>query len=260
MPISSIIVKPIPALRDNYIWCIINPSNQQCAIVDPGVAEPVIQYLEANQLKLSAILITHHHQDHTGGIAALAPYCQRVYGPANENILGVTHRVKEGNEINLPQLETKFEVLDIPGHTSGHVAYYTPGMVFCGDTLFTAGCGRLFEGTATQLWQSLQKLANLPNDTLVYCGHEYTAANLKFALAVDSDNPTLIERISNTAELRANHQPTVPAQLSLEKQTNPFLRVTEAAIISAVNQYFKESNTDKITVFARLRTWKDHFS
>lgn len=253
-------VLPIKALQDNYIWCLINRANRHCVIVDPGEAAPVFTMLRANQLKLSAILITHHHWDHVNGIAELlAQFDVPVYGPALEPVVGLTHPVQGSAEIVLEDMHLHWQVMDIPGHTLGHIAYYTPGLVFTGDTLFTAGCGRLFEGTAEQMYASLLSLKSLDDNTLVYCGHEYTAANLKFAQCVEPDNLDIQQRIEQVTRLREANSPTVPALLATEKLTNPFLRCDQPVVINAAEHYAgKKLNTPQ-AVFEIIRNWKNKF-
>jgi hydroxyacylglutathione hydrolase len=252
---------PIPAFTDNYIWLVANKANRQCIVVDPGDAAPVLDVLRQNDLTLNAILITHHHHDHTGGIEVLHEHFTDVpvYGPASENIPCMTHPLVENDVVNLPMVDLNFHVLDIPGHTKGHIAYHGKGMLFCGDTLFSAGCGRLFEGTAEQMYTSLSKLAGLPEDTLVYCAHEYTAANLRFAQTVEADNPDIQKRISEIAVMRGKNQPTLPSVMRFEKLTNPFLRCEMASVIDSVEKKTHTKLTDPTAVFQSLRAWKDTF-
>lgn len=230
------------------------------AVVDPGEAGPVLTVLKQKQLTLCGVLLTHHHHDHTGGVTELLThYPVPVYGPLHDPILTATHRVTEGDRIDIPQLNCPFNVIEIPGHTKGHIALYHNKILFCGDTLFTAGCGRIFEGTAEQMFNSLQKLAALPDDTFIYCGHEYTAANLRFAQTVEPDNKDIQQRIIDTANLRAKNQPTVPATLSLEKRTNPFLRSHVADVKYAVEKQVGQTLDNNIDVFKYTRLWKDGF-
>jgi hydroxyacylglutathione hydrolase len=248
----------VPAFNDNYIWLIIHASTRQCLIVDPGEADSVLAALQQHQLEPTAILLTHHHFDHVGGVEKLLTYYpMRVFGPAAENISTVTEPLS-GGEV-LSELGEKLSVIAIPGHTRAHIAYYFKGSVFCGDTLFTAGCGRIFEGTAPQMFASLMRLANLPDNTYIYCGHEYTTANLQFAITVEPDNPAILARIESSKQLRRQNLPTVPAPLNLEKQTNPFLRATEPAVIEAASAYAGTALQDPIDVFRTLRMWKDSF-
>jgi hydroxyacylglutathione hydrolase len=251
---------PIPALNDNYIFAIVHPRSSHVAIVDPGEAKPVMRFIKERELTLSAILITHHHWDHTNGIAKLVQHANvPVYAPARDGVAHANNLLQEGDMIHLPNLNVEFNILDIPGHTRGHIAYVGSGSVFCGDTLFLAGCGRLFEGSAEQMYQSLQKLASLPDDTQVYCAHEYTTNNLRFAKAVEPNNENIEKRITWAKELRSNNEPTIPAPLSDELSTNPFLRCQEKTVIDAVNQHYQTECHDPVTVFAKLREWKDQF-
>jgi hydroxyacylglutathione hydrolase len=254
-------VTPIRAFKDNYIWLLVNPANQYCAIIDPGDAEPVIAYLQKLKLTPCGILITHHHHDHSGGVLALKEKYPAipVYGPARESIDGVDYKVAENDLVVLELLGLEFTVYDIPGHTLGHVAYYGHQMVFCGDTLFAAGCGRLFEGTANQMVHSLSRISNLPDNTLIYCAHEYTAANLRFAEMVEPENQAIQVRKKTVAAQIAQHTPSLPSQVLLEKMTNPFLRCEERAVIHAVQSQSNDRSTDPVTIFQALRTWKDNF-
>lgn len=251
-------ITPIHAFEDNYIWALHN--DRYAAVVDPGDAAPVLAWLKDRQLELVAILCTHHHRDHTGGIAELCEvYNVPVYAPRIDNIPETTRPLSDGDEVQLPKLEATLKVIDIRGHTRGHIGYLGPGVVFCGDTLFGCGCGRLFEGTMEQLHHSLQRLAALPDDTRVYCAHEYTEANIRFALACEPENERLQARAAETRTLRAADQPTIPSTIGLEKATNPFLRCTEPAVIRAAQQSSGVKNGGELAVFTSLRTWKDRF-
>jgi hydroxyacylglutathione hydrolase len=251
-------VIPIPALDDNYIWLI--REGGCAAVVDPGEAEPVLRYLEKHGLQLLAILCTHHHRDHTGGNDDLLQrYSVPVYGPRREPIPGITHPVGEGDQILLPSLSLQLEVLDIPGHTAGHVAYYGANRLFCGDTLFACGCGRLFEGTPAQMYASLQRLAALPDQTEVCCAHEYTLANIRFAKAVEPANPLLAAREAESREARRKGMPTLPSTLKLEKQSNPFLRCDVPAVRKAASEFAGRELPHPASVFAALREWKNRF-
>lgn len=253
---------PIPAFKDNYIWLLHN--QRHAVAVDPGDAAPLRAWLDAHNIRLAAILCTHHHADHSGGICELAEvYNVPAYGPRHEDIPCVSHAVGEGDVIQVKELDIMLDVIDIPGHTRGHVAYLfsLPGMdgVFCGDTLFGCGCGRLFEGTPVQLLHSLQRLAHLPDNTQVYCAHEYTEANIRFALACEPGNPQLAQRQADAHALRAGGRPTLPSAIGLEKATNPFLRCTQPAIVQAAQSHGAARSSDELTVFTALREWKNHF-
>lgn len=251
-------VVPVRALKDNYIWVLRAATS--AAVVDPGDAQPVLDYLEAEHLKLVAILATHHHPDHVGGVGKLLSlFDVPVFGPRNEPIAGLTRKVGEGDRAEVPEIGASFTVIDIPGHTRAHIAYYEEKTLFCGDTLFACGCGRLFEGTAEQMFASLQKLAALPDDTLVYCAHEYTLANIGFAKAVEPDNVVLAERERAERALQAQGRPTVPSTIAREKATNPFLRCAEPAVIESANKYLGARLGHPVQVFAAIREWKNRF-
>lgn len=258
MPEKEFHVVPLRAFKDNYVWTLRN--ERFAAVVDPGEARPVLDYLAAEKLELVAILATHHHQDHVGGVAQLLERNPvPVYGPRGEPITTLTHPVGGGDQFALEQLGVSFEVLGIPGHTRAHVAYYGANMLFCGDTLFACGCGKAFEGTPQQLYASLEKLMALPDDTLVYCGHEYTLANIGFAKSVEPDNTALLEREASDARLRREDRPTLPSTIGREKATNPFVRVTRPAVIASANKYLGKRVSDPAAVFAALRQWKNEF-
>jgi hydroxyacylglutathione hydrolase len=251
-------ITPIPAFNDNYIWLIGHPAHAKVVVVDPGDANVVLQALHAYQYQLVAILLTHYHSDHSQGIAELcANYQVPVYGPQHEKVLHATNPLAGGEIIKIVEMDLEFKVLSIPGHTLGHIAFWGQGWLFCGDTLFAGGCGRIFEGDATMMYQSLQSLAALPIETEVYCGHEYTAANLKFAAKVDPNNPELQARIIKTQQLLAAGKPTLPSSIGLELATNPFLRCHIPAVQTAVSQHCGQSLTDPIATFAELREWKN---
>lgn len=250
----------ISILKDNYVWVLVNKDNHSVIIVDPGEAAPVIHFLNDHQLDLKAILITHHHWDHTNGIEEILKFKKvPVYGSATEQISYLTHPLRELDIIDIPEFPLRFQVLAIPGHTAGHIAYYSPGMLFCGDTLFGAGCGRLFEGTAEQMFVSLQKLAALPDDTKVYCGHEYTLNNLRFAAMVEPHNQQIMTRVQNVTELREKNLPSLPSTMKEEKETNPFLRCDVLEIKRSLEKQMDRKLESAVDVFAMLRKSKDEF-
>ncbi len=254
-------IQPITAFTDNYIWLIYNQSSRQAFVVDPGDPQPVIDTLEALQLELAGILITHHHFDHVGGVSALcAKYQPVVYGPHNPAISGITQRLEAGDSIDV--LGMSFEVLEVPGHTLDHIAYVHRGqfpLVFCGDTLFAGGCGRLFEGNPAMMLRSLELLAALPPSTRVYCAHEYTLANLAFARVVDPDNADLVQRIAAAEAARQRGEPTVPSDIALELATNPFLRCNDSLLQRSLQRQGKLDGDSTVAVFTTVRGWKDHF-
>ncbi|WP_018411333.1 hydroxyacylglutathione hydrolase [Methyloversatilis thermotolerans] len=251
-------IYPIPAFGDNYLW--LATSGDRALVVDPGDAAPVLAALEHHSLRLDTILITHHHADHTGGTGELKRRTgARVFGPADERIEHLDDVVREGSRIELSWLPTSLAVLEVPGHTRSHIAYCGAGSLFCGDTLFAGGCGRLFEGSAEQMWHSLSRLASLPLHTLIYCAHEYTAANLRFAQAVEPDNDALSTRIRRVNRLRERGQATLPCPLAIELATNPFLRVREPAVIRAAESFAGRRLDTPVEVFAALREWKNRF-
>jgi len=258
-------VTAIKAFNDNYIWAISSGINEKIALVDPGNAQVCIDYLQSNNLTLSAILITHHHSDHVGGIKKLLEFAQgeswtvTVYGPATEKIALLDVKLKENDTINLTELNCQFTILDLPGHTNGHIAYHNNELLFCGDTLFSGGCGRLFEGTPEQMHHSLSKLAGLSADTLVYCAHEYTQANLAFALTVEPNNTELNNYAEQVKSLRHKDKSTIPSTIKLERQINPFLRCHKQAIKLASESYSKQLQTSDSDVFSVIRAWKNNF-
>ena len=260
-PVNPPQVTAVPAFNDNYLWLVHGRHNPaQVIAVDPGDAAAIRRVLLARDLRLSGILVTHHHNDHVGGVAALqSEFEVPIYAPATEVIPGKATPVTEGATVQFAELDLQFNVLTVPGHTAGHIAYLTEGALFCGDTLFSAGCGRLFEGTPEQMSASLRKLAALPADTLVYCAHEYTLSNLQFARAVEPDN-TEVQRYEMSCQtLRAAGQATLPTSMGLELKINPFLRLREQSVKQAAEHYCGRQLDSESTVFAVLREWKNHF-
>ena len=250
-------VMQIPAFKDNFIWLLRKGAS--AVVVDPGDAVPVLEVLDREKLILDSILITHHHKDHQGGVAQLLEkYSAQVFGPALESITGKTQALRGGERISLLSLGVIMQVIAVPGHTLGHLAYYGHGRLFCGDTLFAGGCGRVFEGSYVQMHDSLTRLAGLPDETLVYCAHEYTEANLRFAYAVEPANSALSIRSNEVAVLRAKGLSTVPSTLAVEKATNPFLRchVPEVRLAAQARGI---PGTDEAAVFAAIREWKNDF-
>ncbi|RDV24306.1 hydroxyacylglutathione hydrolase [Alteromonas aestuariivivens] len=256
---AGLSVHAIPAFTDNYIWCLTD--EKHAVVVDPGDAQPVLEFCQHHQLSLAAILITHHHPDHIGGIAKLvsANPSIPVIGPRGGHIRGLTKSVTQGDTVHLTVLGCQFAVMEVPGHTLDHIAFYGHGLVFCGDTLFSAGCGRLFEGSAAQMSHSLNKLKRLPEQTLVYCTHEYTLANLAFARTVDPDNLTLEAYTEWANEARKQGIPTLPSTIKTELAINPFLRCQDPAISRAAQQHVNKTLMDETAVFGALRQWKDEF-
>jgi hydroxyacylglutathione hydrolase len=257
---DSLRVLAVPAFKDNYLWLI---HNGVCAVaVDPGDATPILAALEQHGLALTAILLTHHHADHVGGVPQLLQHTKvPVYGPRNDAIAAVTIPLDEGDVVDLPELPLQLSVLEVPGHTRGHIAYVAqqPGWLFCGDTLFAGGCGRLFEGTPAQMMQSLQKLSALPSGMQVYCAHEYTMANLRFAATVEPDNAALRQRVADEQAKRDRGQPTVPSTIGLEQQTNPFLRYRESGVVKTLVGQGLAADAAPVAAFAALREWKNNF-
>ncbi len=255
---STFEVVPVRAFSDNYIWTIRDAGH--AAVVDPGDARPVLDYLRSERLELVAIINTHHHADHVGGNAELLKhYRVPVYGPHDERIREVTHRMGNGDKITLPHFGIGFEVFEIPGHTRSHIAFYGGGMVFSGDTLFAVGCGKLFEGTPQQMYDSLSQLVKLPDDTKVYCGHEYTLSNIRFARAADPDNSALRELETKAIRLREQGQPTLPSSIGQEKATNPFVRCNEPALVKSASERAGKKLTSPVAVLAEIRDWKNKF-
>jgi hydroxyacylglutathione hydrolase len=246
------------AFEDNYIWCL--RQGKAVAVVDPGDATPVLAHLDATGAHLSAILVTHHHRDHTGGIGDLRRHGDvPVFAPATEEIAGTTQALAGGECITVPGIDMELEVIDVAGHTRGHVAYYGRGVLFCGDTMFGCGCGRLFEGTPAQMHVALTRIAKLPADTAIYCAHEYTQSGLRFAAAVEPDNASLPARRDKVGRQLADGQPSVPFSLADELATSPFLRCHVPAVARAAADHAGHPLTTPLEVFAALRHWRDVF-
>ncbi len=255
---SDLKIHPVRAFQDNYVWTLVAGAN--AAVVDPGEAGPVLAFLRAHKLNLTAILNTHHHADHVGGNAELLEhYPVPVYGPYDDRIPTVSERVREGDSFKLPGFDLQLGVLEIPAHTRTHIAFHGGGMVFCGDTLFAGGCGRLFEGTPAQMHTALAKLAKLPGDTRVYCGHEYTVSNLKFACAVEAGNTELAKWAKSAAALRAKDEPTLPSTIAQELRANPFMRCEVGEVVSAASRHAGKPLADPVSVLGALREWKNNF-
>jgi hydroxyacylglutathione hydrolase len=262
-------IVPVRAFTDNYIWLLLDGAGRRAAVVDPGDAAPVLAALAAQGLALAHVLVTHHHADHVGGLPALRDAFPQatVHGPAATRVDGIDHRYHAGDRLTLDGFDAAFEVLAVPGHTLDHIAWFAPQIgatdprpvLFCGDTLFAGGCGRLFEGSPGQMHASLARLAALPPTTLVYCAHEYTEANLRFARAVEPGNAALAERTRQTAELRAADRATVPSSLAVERATNPFLRADQTEVADAAAQRLGHAPADAVEAFAAVRLWKDGF-
>lgn len=256
----SLQVTAVPAFADNYLWLIHD--QQHAAVVDPGDAAPIEAALASLNLKLDAILLTHHHGDHAGGVPALLERWKvPVYGPAREKIAGLSDPLTEGDTVELPSLGLTLSVLDVPGHTAGHIAYVAAGQhwLFCGDTLFAGGCGRVFEGTPAQMAASLAKLAALPEDTKVYCAHEYTVSNMRFAVAAEPGNPEVAARLAHEQQRRERGEATVPSTIGVEKRTNPFLRPAEASVQRKLQAEGRLAGNDPVDAFAALREWKNGY-
>lgn len=256
-------ISPIRAFQDNYIWLLQRTDRNDVCVVDPGDAAPVLKILAEKNLSLSTILVTHHHPDHVGGVARLvAEYGATVYGPQSQQFKGADVVLKDGDTCHILDLE--FRVITVPGHTLDHIAYYHqaeayPPVLFPGDTLFAGGCGRLFEGTAKQMHHSLSRLADLPDDTRIFCAHEYTQANLQFAITVEPSNTRLQQRLAEVETLRQQGLCTLPSSLGEEKATNPFLRAAQPTVVAAVEHHYDKSYNNPVDTFAAIRSWKDTF-
>ena len=251
-------IEPIEAFSDNYIWLLT--TNEGSIVIDPGESSNVINYLDNNQLDLKAIFITHHHFDHTGGINEITSYYPvNVFGPIN-NVETINKRLKDGDRVSIIGID--FEIIEIPGHTLDHIAYFSENngnpILFCGDTLFAAGCGRVFEGTFEQMYESIIKLKNLPINTKIYCGHEYTLSNLEFAKEAEPFNQDTLSRYNNVLKLREKGTPSIPSLLSTELKTNPFLRCDNKEVQENISTKFKTIKESK-EIFKALRLWKDNF-
>ena len=249
-------VEPIKAYTDNYIWLV--STNEGSIVVDPGESEEILNLIDTNKIDLKGVLITHHHYDHTNGLLDLTNKMNlEVYGP--KKIEGINNIVKESDKFSVIGID--FEVIEIPGHTLDHLAFYSSNkdpVLFCGDTLFAGGCGRVFEGTFEQMFKSLKKISNYPKETKIFCGHEYTLSNLKFALKVDEDNKQLADEYINVKKLISSDIPSLPTNLNKELKLNPFLRCNEINIKNKVIDKF-DIIDDELEIFTALRKWKDNF-
>jgi hydroxyacylglutathione hydrolase len=261
IPSPHLSVRAVRAFADNYIWLLAAPGDpSRLVAVDPGDAAPVLAELQRSGASLAAILLTHHHPDHVGGVPELKRHWDvPVLGPEDERIAQRTRSLRDGERCELPDLGLSFEILAVPGHTVSHIALWGHGALFCGDTLFSAGCGRIFEGTPAQMNASLERLAHLPPETRVYCGHEYTAANLRFALKVDPSNEAALDYQAEVQSLCAQDRPSLPSTIGRERQVNPFLRCSESTVVNAAEQHAGRSLEDTAAVFGVLRAWKDQF-
>ena len=268
MPTNSndlIEITPIKAFSDNYIWAITAKDNNSLVLVDPGDASVCIHYIQQHGLQLHSILITHHHNDHIGGVNALREYCQQqqwpltIYGPALEAVDSSDIKLVEGDKVALAPVALDFTIIDLPGHTKGHIAYLCNDILFCGDTLFSGGCGRLFEGTPAQMYHSLGKLSTLPPQTRVYCTHEYTLDNLAFALTVEPDNVDLIDYYNHVKLLREQDKISLPSTIATEGLINPFLRCNSPTIIETAQEYCNKPLNEGLETFTVLREWKNNF-
>jgi hydroxyacylglutathione hydrolase len=256
----SIEIQSLRALKDNYIWLIKNSANNQAICVDPGDAQPVLDIIKKENIDLCAILITHHHWDHTAGLDELTRDNNIIiYGPKKSNNNKYTYNLSDGDIISFDKLNLNFTIMETPGHTLDHICYFSPSILLSGDTLFSGGCGRVFEGNAEQMLASLSRLAALPPETRLYCAHEYTEANLQFALHLEPHNSVLIERYAEVKNLRKHSKNTLPSTIALEKETNPFLRCHLSSIQKAASAYCHKKIDDPIATFAVIRAWKNEF-
>lgn len=261
MGVPMLEVSPVRAFADNYLWLIHAPARREDVVaVDPGDARPVQAALEQHGLRLRAVFVTHHHPDHVGGVRELAArHGADVFGPARETMPCAVRPLAGGDIVSLADLGLHFQVMDVPGHTAGHIAYHGHGSLFCGDTLFSAGCGRLFEGTPAEMLASLDSIAALPDDTRVYCAHEYTLSNLAFAAAVEPGNAEVLETLEATRKLRERDAITLPARLGHERRINPFLRCRAPSVKAAAEAHAGRKLPEAVDVFATVRAWKDGF-
>ncbi|AOT09476.1 hydroxyacylglutathione hydrolase [Pseudoalteromonas luteoviolacea] len=252
-------VEPIKAFNDNYIWAICSQHEQQTWVVDPGQSQPVFTFLKAHNRTLSGILITHHHWDHTDGVAELLLQFPDipVYGPKDSKFTGITHPLSHDDNVTIAGIA--FKIVETPGHTLDHICYIDEQIAFTGDTLFSGGCGRLFEGTAKQMWHSLESLKQLPSACQIYCTHEYTLANLAFAQAVEPENQILSEHIAWCQQQREKDLPTLPTSMEIERAINPFLRTDQAKILAHLPVYLQEPSDLDWQILSKLRLWKDNF-
>jgi len=256
-----LLIWPVPIFDDNYVWILEREGSNRVVVVDPGDGAPIIDALSQRDLEVAAVLVTHHHQDHVGGLPELIRcFHPPVYGSSAESIVGIDHPMGGGDRVSLPQIELSLEIVELPGHTSGHIGFIGSGCAFVGDTLFAGGCGRVFEGTMEQMHASLAKLAAQPPDTKLYCAHEYTVSNLRFARAVEPGNEALAHRLDAAETTRTVSLPTVPSTIGYELKTNPFLRCGEASVIDAAEKHSGRTLVSPSEVFAVLRTWKDWWS
>ena len=257
-----IVVRHLKILQDNYSWVITNGKNSHCIIIDAGEAQPIIEFVKQKRLTPISVFITHHHSDHIGGISELKkkfPWLE-IYGPHNESISGITDPLCDGDVVDFSEigLGIEVEVIPTPGHTRGHLSYYVPGHLFTGDTLFSAGCGRIFEGTAKQMFDSLNKIKAFPDTTFIYPAHEYTVANLLFAREVEPDSFIIATRLEECQRLREQCRVTLPTMVVLERAINPFFRCDEEAVLKAVSEKYRKNFNSELDVFIALREWKDH--